>query len=144
MGINSLSFKFLCQALLCKGKKIEPWLTGIKLNAGATKWPKIKIHNSKISSNLGLPHSLVFNVVFSSLNVCVGDIKHRKTTENKLDLECIRRTRWALFCFSPQSPPRKLSILTAISKPCPLFTAVCGETSTVTPDFVPRYLLRTV
>ena len=129
---------------MCKGKKIEPWLTGIKQNAGATKKSKIKIHNSKISSNLGLPHSLVFNVVFSTLNVCVGDIKHRKTTENKLHLESILQTRWALFCISPQSPPRKLSILTAISKPCPPFTAVCKETSTVTPDFFPRYLLRTV
>ena len=95
----------------------------------------MKIHNSKISSNLDLPHSLAFNVLFSSLNVCVGDIKHRKTTENKLDLECILQTRWALFCISPQSPPRKLSILTAISKPCPPFTAVCEETSTVTPNF---------
>ena len=93
-------------------KKIEPWLTGIKQNVGATKQSKMKIHNSKISSNLDLPHSLVFNVLFSSLNVCVGDIKHRKTTENKLDLECILQTRWALFCISPQSPPRKLSILT--------------------------------
>ena len=72
--------------------------TGIKQNAGATKWSKIKIHNSKISSNLDLPHSLVFNVRFSSLSVCVGDIKRLKTTENKLDLECILWTRWPLFC----------------------------------------------
>ena len=48
---------------------------------------------------------------------CVGDIKHIKTTENKLDLKSILRTRWALFCISPQSPPRKLSILIAISEP---------------------------
>ena len=27
-----------------------------------------------------------------------SDIKHIKTTENKLDLECILRTPWALFC----------------------------------------------
>ena len=109
------------------------------------KWIRYKIHNSKISSNLDLPHSLVFNVLFSSLNFCVGDIKHIETTENKLDLECILQTRWALFCISPQSPPpRKLSILTAISKPRPPFTPVCDETSTVTPDFFPRYLLRTV
>ena len=95
----------------------------------------MKTHTSKISSNLDLPHSLVFNVFFSSLNFCVADIKHIKTTENELDLECILRTRWALFCISPQSPQRKLSILTAISKPCPPFTAVCEETITVTPDF---------
>ena len=139
IGINSLFFKFLCQALLYKSKKLEPYLTGIKHNAGATKQSKIKIHTSKISSNLDLPHSLVFNVFFSSLNFSVADIKHIKTTENKLDLECILRTRWALFCISPQSPPRKLSILTAISKPCPPFTAVCEETSTVAPDFFPRY-----
>ena len=113
-------------------------------NAGAAKQSKIKIHNSKISSNLDLPHSLVFNVLFSSLNFCVGDIKHIKTTENKLDLECILRTRWALFCIQPQSPPCKLFILTAISKLCPPFTAVCEETTTVTPDFFPRCLLRTV
>ena len=37
----------------------------------------------------------------------------------------------ALFCIFPQSPPRKLSIITAISRPCPPFTAVCEETSTV-------------
>ena len=61
-----------------------------------------------------------------------------KTTENKLDLECILRTRWALFFISPQTPPRRLSILTAISKPCPPFTAVCEETSTVTRDFFPQ------
>ena len=95
-------------------------------------------------SNLDLPHSLVFNVLFSGLNFCVGDIKHIKTTENKPDLECILRTWWTLFCISPQSPPLKLSILTAIWKPYPPFTAVCEETSTVTPDFFPRYLLRTV
>ena len=142
--MNSLFFKFLCQALLCKSKKIEPYLTGIKQNAGATKWSKIKIHTSKISSNLDLPHSLVFDVFFSSLNFCVADIKHIKTTENELDLECILRTRWALFCISPQSPRCKLYVLTAISKPCPPFTAVCEETSTVTPDFFPSYLLRTV
>ena len=119
-------------------------LTGIKENAGATKQSKIKSHNSKISSNLDIPHSLVFAALFSSLSFRVGDIKHIKTTENKLDLECILRTRWALFCISPQSPPRKLSILTAISKPCPSFTAVCEETSTVTPIFFPRHLQRTV
>ena len=85
-----------------------------------------------------------FAAEFTSCCVCFGNIKHIKKTENKLDLECILRTRWALFCISPQSPPRKLSILTAISKPCPPFTAVCEETSTVTPDFFPRYLLRTV
>ena len=56
---------------------------------------QIKIHNFKISSNLDLPPSLVFSVLFSSLNFCVGDIKHIKTTENKFDLECILRTRWA-------------------------------------------------
>ena len=54
---------------------------------------------------------------------------------NKLDFECTPRTRWALFCISPQSTPRKLSILTAISNPCPPFTAVCEETSMVTPRF---------
>ena len=69
------------------------------------------------------------------MNFCVGNIKHIKTTENKLDLECMLRKRWALFCISPQSPPRNVSILTAISKPCPSFTAVCEETSTVTPIF---------
>ena len=138
------SSSFFFKALLCKSKEIEPQLTGIKQNSGATKQSKIKIHTSKISLNLDLPHSLVFNVFFSSLNFCVADIKHIKTTENKLDLECILPTRWALFCISPQSPPRKLSILTGISKPCPPFTVVCGETSTVTPDFSPRCLLRTV
>ena len=143
--MNSPLFKFLCQALLCKSKKIETQLTGIKQNAGATKWSKIKIHNSKISSNLDLLHSSVFNVIFSSLNFCVGDIKHIRTTENKLDLARVHTSNsMGLFCFSPQSPPRKLSILTAISKPCPPFRAVCEETSTVTPDFFPRYLLRTV
>ena len=35
--INSLFFQFPWQALLCKSKKIEPYLTGIKQNAGATK-----------------------------------------------------------------------------------------------------------
>ena len=69
------------------------------------------------------------------MNFCVGDIKHIKTTENKLDLECILRTRWALFCISPQSPPRKLSILTAISKLCPPFTAVCEDGD---PRFFPQ------
>ena len=44
----------------------------VKQNPGAT----IKIHNSKILSNLDLPHSLVFNVFFSSLNFCVSDIKY--------------------------------------------------------------------
>ena len=101
------------------------------------KSSKIKIHKSKIPSNLDLPHSLVFILLFSSMNFCVGDIKHIKTTANKLDLERIVRTRWALFCISPQSPPRKLSILIAISKPCSPFIAVCEETSTVTPGFFP-------
>ena len=104
-------------SIIVQKQKIEPQLTGIKQNAGATKQSKIKIHNSKISSNLDLPHSLVFNVLFSSLNFCVGDIKHIKTTENKLDLECILRTRQAIFCISLQSPPRKLSNL-----PCDLKT----------------------
>ena len=76
-----------------KAKKIEPQLTEMKQNAGATKQFKIEIHTSKISSNLALPHSLLFNVFFSSLNFCVADIKHIKTTENELDLECILRTR---------------------------------------------------
>ena len=31
------------------------------------------------------------------MNFCVGDIKHIKTTENKLDLECVLRSRLALF-----------------------------------------------
>ena len=80
------------------------------------------------------------------MNFCVGDIKHIKTTENKLHLECILRTRWALFCISSQFPPCRFSILTAISKPCPPFMAVCEETSTVSPDFFFWYLhvLRTV
>ena len=43
---------------------------------------------------------MVFNVLFSSLNFCVGDFKHIKTTESKLDLVRILRTRWALFCIS--------------------------------------------
>ena len=120
-------------------------LTGIKENSGATKQSKINIHNSKISANLDLPHSLVFIVLFSSLNFCVGNIKHIKTTENKLDLECMLRKRWALFCISPQPPPRNEYILTAISKPCPSFRAVCEETSTVIPFFFFfSYLLRTV
>ena len=78
---------------------------------------------------------MVFVALYPSMNLCVGDIKYIKTTENRLDLQCILRTRWALFCISSQSPLRKLSILTAFSKPCTLFTAVCEETSTVTPDF---------
>ena len=69
--------------------------------------PKTKIHNSKISPNLDLPHSLAFAVLFPSMNFCVGDIKHMKTTENKLDLECAFRTSWLLFCTSSRSPPRK-------------------------------------
>ena len=38
------------------------------------------------------------------MNFCFGDIKHIKTTENRLDLECLLRTGWALFCtsFSPR------------------------------------------
>ena len=99
---------------------------------------KIKIHNSKISANLDLSHSSVFNVIFSSLNFCVGDIKHIRTTENKLDLARVHTSNsMGLFCFSPQSPPRKLSILTSISKPCPPFTAVCEETSPGPPIFFP-------
>ena len=86
---------------------------------------------------LDLPHSLVFVVLFSSMNFCVGDIKHIKTTANKFDLERILQTLWALFCISPQSPPRKLFILITISKPCSPFTAICEETSTLTPDFFP-------
>ena len=80
------------------------------------------------------------------MNFCVGDVKHIKTTENKLDLECVLRTWWALFCISSQFPPCRFSILTAISKPCPPFMAFCEETSTVTPDFFFWYLhvLRTV
>ena len=72
---------------------------------------------------------VVFVVLFPSTNIFVGDIKDMKTTENKNHRERILRTRWALFCISFQSPRRKLSILTAISKPCPPFTAVCKETS---------------
>ena len=69
------------------------------------------------------------------MNLSVGDIKHIKTTENKLDIESKLRTQWALFCVSSQSQPCKFSILTAIWKLCPPFTAVCEETSRVTPDF---------
>ena len=124
---SSFFVKYYC----AKAKNSKP--SSLELN----RTPSLqKIHNSKISSNLDLPHSSVFKVILSSLNFCVGDTKHIKTTENKLDLECILRTRWALFCFSPQSPTRKLSILTSISKPCPpSFTAVGEETSTVTPNF---------
>ena len=78
---------------------------------------------------------MAFVVLYPSMNFCVGDIKHIKTTENKLDLECVLRTRWALFCISSQIPPHKFSILTAISKPCPPLTAVCEETNTETPNF---------
>ena len=42
-----------------------------------------------MSSNLDLTDSLVFVVLFPSMNFCVGDIKHIKTTENKLGLESI-------------------------------------------------------
>ena len=73
------------------------------------------------------------------MNFSVGNIKHIKRTENKLDIESRLRTRWAPFCVSPQSPPRKFTILTAIWKLCSPFTAVCEETSTVTPDFFPAF-----
>ena len=66
------------------------------------------IHNSKISSHLDLPPSLVFNVLFSSLNFCVGDIKHIKTTENKLDLECILRTSVSVLGLSIKLKPAVL------------------------------------
>ena len=122
-------------SIIAQKQKIEPELTGIKQNTGDTKYSKIKVQSSKISSNFDLPHSLVFMVLLLSMNVCVGNIKRIKTTENRLNLECILRTRWALFCISPQSLQRKLFILTAISKPCPPFTAFCEETSTVTPNF---------
>ena len=69
------------------------------------------------------------------MNFSVGNIKHITITENKLDIENKLRTRWAPFCVSSQFPPRKFSILTAIWKLCPPYTAVCEETSTVTPDF---------
>ena len=117
----------LCQALLRKSKKIE-----LKLRTPALQQSKIKIYNSKISSNLDLPHSLVFVVLFESINFCVSDIKHIKTTESELNLECTLRTRGALFCISSQSPSHKFSILSAISKPCPPFKAVCEETRKVT------------
>ena len=77
---------------------------------------------------------MVSVVLYPSVNFCVGNIKHIKATENELDLECILRTRWALFCTSSQSPSRKFSILTAISKSCPPLTVACEETSTVTSD----------
>ena len=111
-----------------KTKKSNPSSLELNRTPALQNSPKFnKIHNSKISSNLDLPPSLVFNVLFSSLNFCAGDIKHIKTTENKLDLECVLQTRWALFCISPQSPPSKLSIQTTFHR--------CEETSTVTPDF---------
>ena len=40
-----------------------------------------------------------------------------------------------LYLVSVPAAQIKFSILTAFSKPCPPFTAVCEETSTVTPDF---------
>ena len=69
------SSSFFVKHYCAKAKKIEPQLIGIKQNAGARR-----------------------------MNFCVGDIKHIKTTANKLDLECILQTRWAPFCISPQSP----------------------------------------
>ena len=75
--------------------------------------------------------SLVFCCTLSKYEFRCWRYQTHRTTENKLDLECILRTRWALFCISSQSPPRKFCILTPMSN----FTVVCDESSTVTPGF---------
>ena len=113
-----------------KRKKIKPYIAHWNTEQQRYKIIQIKIYNSKISSNLYLPLYLVFVVLFPRMDFCVGDIKHIKTTAASLI-----RTRWALFRILSLSQLRKFFILTAISKPCPPFTAVCEDTSTVTPDF---------
>ena len=82
------------------------------------------------------------------MNFCVDDIKHIKTTENKLERECNFRTSWSFFVLRPSL--RRANLL--ISKQCLPFEAVCDEISTVTPGFPMfffiffffRYLIRTV
>ena len=72
---------------------------------------------------------MVFVVLYPNMNFCVGDIKHIKTTENKLDLECYT------ISFILNLVPVPAAQIVHPGQ-CPPFTAVCEETSTVTPDFV--------
>ena len=99
------------------------------VNASATIYWKIKTNYSKTSSNLDLPRSMVFVVLFPSINFCVGDAKHMANNQKQAwSWVNIPRTRWAPFCISSQSP-----LCFYISKPCPPFnTADCEETSMVT------------
>ena len=96
-----------------------------------------------LSKNKKMKEKCVFPNTLFKFNFCVGDIKHIKTTENKLDLKSILRTRWVLFCISLQSPPRKLSILIAISEPSTFHSSLWGNKHG-DPKLFPRYLLRTV
>ena len=89
---QSFSSSFFVKPLLPQSKQNRTLARWNLQNASATKLSQLKVHNFKISSNLDLPHSLLF----SSMNSCVGNIKHRKTTENKLDIECNLRTHLQL------------------------------------------------
>ena len=53
------------------------------VNASATIYCKIKINYSKTSSNLDLPRSMVFVVLFPSINFCVGDAKHMANNQKQ-------------------------------------------------------------
>ena len=119
-------------------KKLNPSSLELNRTGGATKKSKIKIHNSKVSSNFDLSHSLVFNVLFSSLIFCVGNIKPKTCLISSAYFE--HGGRYFVSRPSPRRPnyPSWLPI----SKPCPPITAVCEETSTVTPDFFPAGLFR--
>ena len=97
IGTNSLFFKFLCQAIIVQKQKNRTLARQVihgsrslygdyhellapsslkHVNASATIQCKIKINYSKTSSNLDLPRSMVFVVLFPSINFCVGDAKH--------------------------------------------------------------------
>ena len=95
IGTNSLQVS-LSSIVAQKQKKKKKKGTLAHWNTDRQRYKTVqtkKIHNSKISSNLDLCNCLVFVVLFPSMNVCFGDNKHIKTTENWLDLECILRTR---------------------------------------------------
>ena len=58
--INSLSSSFFVKPLLPQSKQNRTLARWNLQNASATKLSQLKVHNFKISSNLDLPHSLLF------------------------------------------------------------------------------------
>lgn len=96
---KSHSQENLVQDLLCKSYEAHNALADVQtLYQLVNKFLNVKLlqkHSFKVSWMVSYQKLLILFIFafFPSMNFCVGNIKHIKTTENKLDLESMLRTR---------------------------------------------------